>query len=309
MEKSNWSIDLVKKEAEKYTTKIDFRNNSYSAYSWAHRNNIIQDICSHMKPLRKSWSFKLVQSEALMYQYKKDFRKNSLDAYTWAHKNKVIDIVCSHMKSGYTDLTVQKAKEEALKYKTKKDFENGSPRVYFYAHGKKIIDEICSHMDSGRGIWNLELTRQEALKYELRKDFERDSCGAYCFAYRNGYLDEVCSHMMDNVKTDNDVIYIWKALSLGKWNDKDIYKIGKTSARLGKERIYFVANQANIQVEIVLIEKVNCKASDLETEILRMGEKINLSGFNGASDFRAFSRNDLKIALEIIKPNIAKTNI
>lgn len=115
--------------------------------------------------------------------------------------------------------------------------------------------------------------------------------------------------MMDNAKTDNDVIYIWKALSLGKWNDKDIYKIGKTSARLGQERIYFVANEANIQVEIVLIEKVNCKASNLETEILRMGEKINLSGFNGASDFRAFSKNDLKKAFEIVEPYIKNINI
>ena len=40
-----------------------------------------------------------------------------------------------------------------------------------------------------------------------------------------------------------------------------------------------------------------------------MGEKINLSGFNGASDFRAFSKNDLEIAIDIIKPNIEKTNI
>ena len=98
MEKSSWSLELVKKEAKKYTTKIDFRNNSYSAYSWAHRNSVIKDVCSHMKALRKSWSFKLVQIEALKYQYKKDFRKNSLDAYTWAHKNKVINIICLHMK-------------------------------------------------------------------------------------------------------------------------------------------------------------------------------------------------------------------
>ncbi len=213
------------------------------------------------------------------------------------------------MESGRGVWNFELVKKEASRYKIRKDFQENSNGSYSYAFKHNMLDEICSHMNSGRGIWNLELTRQEALKYESRKDFERDSCGAYCFAYRNSHLDEICNHMTDNAKTDNDVIYIWKAISLGKWNDNDIYKIGKTSARLGKERIYFVANQANIQVEIVLIEKVNCKASDLETEILRMGEKINLSGFNGASDFRAFSRNDLKIAVEIIKPNIEKTNI
>lgn len=213
------------------------------------------------------------------------------------------------MESGRGIWNFELVKKEALKYVIRKEFQENSKGAYLYAFRCGILDEICSHMDSGRGIWNFELTQKEALKYESKKDFERDSCGAYCFAYRNGYLDEVCNHMMDNAKTDNDVIYIWKALSLGKWNDKDIYKIGKTSARLGQERIYFVANQVNIQVEIVLIEKVNCKASDLETEILRMGEKINLSGFNGASDFRAFSKNDLEIAIDIIKPNIEKTNI
>jgi hypothetical protein len=213
------------------------------------------------------------------------------------------------MDSGRGIWNFELVKKEASKYKTRKDFQENSKGAYLYAFRSNILDEICSHMDSGRGIWNFELTQKEALKYESKKDFERDSCGAYCFAYRNGYLDEVCNHMIDNAKTDNDVIYIWKAISLGKWNDKDIYKIGKTSARLGKERIYFVANEANMQVEIVLIEKVNCKASNLETEILRMGEKINLSGFNGASDFRAFSKNDLKKAFEIVEPYMKNINI
>lgn len=164
-------------------------------------------------------------------------------------------------------------------------------------------------MVTGYGFWTITFAQEEAKKYESRKDFERNSCGAYCFASRNGYLDEICNHMVDKAKTDNNVIYIWKAVSLGQWNDKDIYKIGKTSARLGEERIHFVANEANIEVKIIVIAQVSCKASDLETKILRLGEIINLSGFNGASDFRAFSRKNLDEALEIIRPHILKDEL
>ena len=53
---------------------------------------------------------------------------------------------------------------------------------------------------------------------------------------------------------------------------------------------------------------MTCKASDLETKILRLGEKTNLSGFNGASEFRAFSQDELEEAIDIIMPYIEKDN-
>lgn len=202
--------------------------------------------------------------------------------------------------------TLEKAHNEALKYTTRKEFQNNSKGAYLYATRQGILNQICSHMITGYGFWTIPLAQEEALKYESRKDFERSSNGAYYFAYRNGYLDEICKHMVDKAKTDNDVVYIWKAIGLGQWNDKDIYKVGRTSARLGKSRVHIVAKEANIDADIVIILKVTCKASDLETKILRFGEKTNLSGFDGASEFRAFSEDELEEAIDMIMPYIEK---
>jgi predicted GIY-YIG superfamily endonuclease len=48
-----WTKERCKEEASKYLKRNDFKKNSYSAYQAASKQKILDDICSHMKILRK----------------------------------------------------------------------------------------------------------------------------------------------------------------------------------------------------------------------------------------------------------------
>lgn len=43
-----WTIDKVREEALKFNKRSDFQKCSLSAYSIAHKNGWLDDVCSHM---------------------------------------------------------------------------------------------------------------------------------------------------------------------------------------------------------------------------------------------------------------------
>lgn len=43
-----WTVDSVKNEAMKFTSRKDFRLNSSGAYHFASRNKILKEVCKHM---------------------------------------------------------------------------------------------------------------------------------------------------------------------------------------------------------------------------------------------------------------------
>lgn len=49
MKKKYWTKELCEIESKKYKTRNQFKKNSCDAYSYAYRNNLLDDICGHMK--------------------------------------------------------------------------------------------------------------------------------------------------------------------------------------------------------------------------------------------------------------------
>jgi hypothetical protein len=104
-------------------------------------------------------------------------------------------------------------------------------------------------------------------------------------------------------KRDNNVIYIWQALK-EFYDSKPLYKIGVTSARLKKNRILQVVNKLGWEYKIILIQNVTCEARELERKLHTIGTNPNLIGFDGATEFRAFNKNELQKAIDVITPYI-----
>lgn len=92
-----WSIDKLKEEALKYKTRGEFQKFSLSAYSIAHKNGWLDDVCSHMIPQNEKCTFDKVKEEALKFNKRSDFQKNSL-AYSVATRRGWLNDVCSHME-------------------------------------------------------------------------------------------------------------------------------------------------------------------------------------------------------------------
>lgn len=113
-------------------------------------------------------------------------------------------------------------------------------------------------------------------------------------------------HMEWNSQSDNNVIYIWKVIGLD-----NVYKIGVTSSRLGSIRIEEVAKKGGgLQYDIKVIAAVVGKATDIETRLLSIGTKYTFTqSFNGCTEFRTLTDQELYTALEIIKEDINETKI
>lgn len=83
-----------------------------------------------------------------------------------------------------------------------------------------------------------------------------------------------------------------------KWTEKAI--------RLGLARINQVSKESGFESQMVFAHPVIGKASLIESKILALGNNPRYTGFNGASEFRAFNTSALEIILEIVALAIDK---
>lgn len=253
------------------------------------------------------WTLEALQAEALKYSTRQEFQQKNAAAYKAAGEKKCRDVVCSHMlkiKQPKGHWTLENLQAEALKYNNKVDFRKNSNPAFLTASRKKLLDQICSHMEPGKlpnGYWLIkENCAKEALKYSNRRAFSLANSSAYHGADVNGWLDEICSHMDFNPSSDSDTVYVWRAID-HEFNGLPVYKFGTTSARLDDRRISEVARFANMKFKILVLAKVKVHASEVEAELLKIGTSPKYQGFNGASEFRALTADELRSALNLIE--------
>lgn len=103
--KRAFHTDYTEKElrdiALDYKTKTEFREGNNAAYLAAHKRGILDDVCSHMKTLRRPKGFYskgYCHAVALDYRTRNEFRRGGGYAYSLAHKEGWLDEICSHME-------------------------------------------------------------------------------------------------------------------------------------------------------------------------------------------------------------------
>ena len=250
---------------------------------------------------RTKWTDDMLAAEAAKYQTRKEFSRGNKNAYAAARDRHLLDKICGHMTTRYTTWTYDLLATEAAKYQTRKEFGRGNEKAYQAARSRKLLDEICGHMKK-MTYWTADLVYAEATKYQTRSEFQRRSQSAYRAAKRLNLLDQICAHMVDGLGSDNDAIYIWRAVRMS-YNGESVYKIGVTSARLGNRRIKDVAQESGFDYELILCQPVQGKATELEKKLHLLGEDPKLSGFSGCTEFRALSDSALEAAVALISLN------
>lgn len=96
-----WSYESCKQEALKYLSKREFSIKCGSAYQYALRNKILNDVCSHMINKHKPsnyWTYEKCKEDALNYKTRNEYRIKSGSSYDKALKNNWLDEICSHME-------------------------------------------------------------------------------------------------------------------------------------------------------------------------------------------------------------------
>lgn len=86
-----WNFEKCREEALNYKTRSEFSKYSNGAYDKARDNNWLDDICQHMKIIKRKWTFEECKEEASKYNRRSDLEKGNLGAYKKARKEGWID--------------------------------------------------------------------------------------------------------------------------------------------------------------------------------------------------------------------------
>ena len=297
--RKRWTLEAIREEASKYNSLTEFTRAAPSAYQAAKRLGITDEFFPVLERAQRRLSDADLRNIASNFQTPGEFKRGDPGAHCTAQRRGILKAICTHMRNPRLKWTPEALKAEAKKYSTRSEFQRGSGGAYTVARSLGLIDEICSHMEFAQTNWTDELLALEALKYSRRIDFVRGSPNAYQRAAHRGLLDEICSHMEKGLRTDDNVIYIWRALGETHLGIQ-LYKVGVTSERLGDVRIRQVAAEYDMDPELVCFQVTDKKASQLEKKILKLG--IN-PGFDadkgGFSEFRAMTDAELDKALRI----------
>lgn len=191
-----WTYELCKAEALKYKSRGAFQKSL--AYSSAHKNGWLNEICSHMIGPKKPhghWTKDKCYEEAKKYKTKQEFRTNSSAAYNKAEKMKWLKEITLHMKdlkkpNGFW--TLEKCITEAKSCKSYMEFQSKSSSAYGASLKNgwlKTIQSNFSEIKKPNGYWTFELCKNEAKKYKNKRQFSIGSSGAHDASYKNKWLD------------------------------------------------------------------------------------------------------------------------
>lgn len=88
-----WSRENCYKEAQKYTTSVDFKKNCSAAYNKAYRNGWLADYCWFITDKKPNgyWTAKRCEEESHKYTSRKEFQKSCPSAYHVSRENKWLD--------------------------------------------------------------------------------------------------------------------------------------------------------------------------------------------------------------------------
>ena len=298
--KSKWTDEMLIADAARFETRGEWARGSKSAYGAAWRRNILDVCCAHMRQALTSWTDETLIADAARFETRSEWERESSSAYTLATRRGLLDVCCAHMRQPRKLWTDEMLVADAARFETRKDWRRESPAAYVTAKRRDLLDMCCSGMMQLLTYWTDDDLITDAARFETRSEWRRATNGyAYSAAWKRGVLDVCCAHMIENQRSDNDAVYIWKALGW-TYNGEQVYKVGVTSARLNDRRINAVANSADVEAEIVMLAKVNGKATDLESALLSIGHDPKYVDFDGCTEFRAMSDEQLKQALALI---------
>lgn len=177
LEKSNggyiiWTEENTCKEAKKYTTMYDFRNNSIGAYSAACKHGWLKNYIWLEKETSEPYTFEQFKETVKKYTTLQDFREHENSLYSAAKKHKWLDsdefksLMRFSKPNGYW--TKERCAEKALMYNTISEFNKNEPSAYGSAWRNGWLSEITSHMKTP--VIPEEMYRQNHIIYVYKDE-------------------------------------------------------------------------------------------------------------------------------------------
>jgi len=194
--KNYWTKERCKEESLKYESKSEYKKKSSGSYSSSLKNKWLDEICSHMKPLRNS------NKDRCIYAY--IFSDNSVyigltnDIKTRNYRHLSKGTIHNKIKNNISYELLQlteyiKVNDAVIK---EEEFVEKYRMVGFTILNKIKTGSIGGYHTKHITYWTKEKCLEESLKYKSRYSFQKNSGSAYISSIRNKWLDDVCSHMV-----------------------------------------------------------------------------------------------------------------
>ena len=196
-----WTKEMCQKEADKYTTKRDFKKNSPKAYSSAFTHGWLPDITKHMTVLgdkfkRMVYVFEFPDNHAYVGLTQDKQRRN----YSHFDTVKITSPIAKHivetgLQPEYKELSVY------IDAKQAQELEDCTIQKYRQDGWIMLNKQKGGNLGACRTTFTKEMVQQIANKYTTRVDFKRQDTAAYQAAQKYGWLKDVVSNIPKQDRT------------------------------------------------------------------------------------------------------------
>lgn len=188
--------ETVTKKALSYKTRQEFKLNDNSAYQYAHRTKILDEVCSHMESARRRYTDDYIMEDAKRYSSRYEWQTGSNTYYAAKYKGKeFLDICCSHMDIKLHEWSNDEVFMLAKRYDNRILFINENGGAYNYAKRNGIYEEATPHMDNLRSEVTYCEARDASINFNSRISLYKENRRVYSYIIKNNLQDELFSHM------------------------------------------------------------------------------------------------------------------
>ena len=270
-----WNYEHCYHEAQKYKTRMGFKNGCSSAYDVAKKNKWLDDYVWFQKPsYNVIWTKEKCYEEAKKYRYSTEFRKKCDGAWSKAYKEGWINEY-TWFEDGNKINADKKRKwnketcyELAKKCKSRSDFKKHNAQAYKVSRANGWLDDY-TWFRSGFEIfheegvmWTYEACCEESKKYKSRSEFCKKCVGGYTRALNRGWLDDFIWLKNEHVLSEEvDSIYAYffepNVVYIGRTLMRTQNKRHKQHLQEGNDTVYKYAKINNVEVPKMTILEEN----------------------------------------------------
>lgn len=261
-----------------------------------------------------------LKARAAEYQTRSQLAKHDPSAYRAAKQQGMLDTLYPNPGHTPTPLTKETIIARAKECSTRNEFKFKHDTAWRHARRLGLMDmlfprkarptpkprvrrpELCGPPKPTRQYRKLtpELCRELAKRFSSLSHMQGEDMALY-MAVRKFGLKEELFPVQQKSGTKNQCFYM--ARTDGLWyRGLPVYKVGVTSEHLGSARIGSHARTArNTLIEVIKPTEVVGKATDVERYALSLGQSPGLTGFDGCTEYRAYSAEDVQAIKDMVE--------
>lgn len=268
------TLDTLIARAAPYATRSQLRRGDQSAFRSAKQQGLLDTLypnpLSTPAPLTES----IVRERAAQCQSRNEFKQKHDAAWRHAHKLGIMDMLFppKELKQRMPKQPRPEKPELIGPVKTKRQY-------------RKLTADDC---------------RTLAKNYHSLNQMQGEDMGLYLKIRKLGLREELFPERKSS-GTKNNCFYMARADGLW-YMGSPVYKVGATSEHLRNSRIGNHARHArNTLVEVIPPTQICGKATDIEKFALTLGQDPGRSGFDGCTEYRAYTPEDVQAIKDMVE--------